>query len=192
MVPADELSQMQLQAVARTESYPLATDSSAQGFSFGATAGSPQIQGPENCLLPFNAQPPWMHGFGRRQPTFGGHFSFRPSNYHQAIPRANYLRALGLPHSQQFWDRYQDQPTAFRSGSGGSNRRKHQPVELVPASEKTHTISLANTIEDGMMSPIHSIRILAPRRLPSAVRKESKIIRAIQHENTGPLFPLPF
>jgi hypothetical protein len=72
------------------------------GWSGGSAAG---VQ-----LYPFDQQDTWIHGHFQRYPSYGGYASFRPYNYKHVAAQsqiaAGWGAPLGMPYSQQFWNRY--------------------------------------------------------------------------------------
>lgn len=131
----------------------------------------------------FDAQPPWLHGFQVRSSPFTGHASFRPSNYKQAIARAGFLEA----HASRVWQTRQSRPPQvdqFRQVLSAPVARPTPPAPQKPVHSKT--------VRNGTMSLIRSIQVAQPLVLPAKKSTEPKILRAIQREETGPLFPLPY
>ncbi len=127
----------------------------------------------------FDNQAPWLHGFRSHPSPFTGHASFRPSNYKQAIARAGFMEA----HSPDFWQTYGSRPT--QSQMNRYSQALSRPSSVLPV---TRSAAPAN----GQMSLIRSIRVAEPATLPSKTNRRPQILRAIQREETGPLFPLPF
>jgi len=136
-------------------------------------------------MMPFTAQSPWLHGFGTRQPVFSGLYRFRPTNYKQALARNSYLRVHGAAARNRFWAKYQS----------GTPAAMAMPVAIHPVEREPELASArmpVSKIENGVMSPIHSIQMAVPRRLDlSQGRQPGPVRQAIQGEQTGPLFPLP-
>ncbi|MFK7821762.1 MAG: hypothetical protein AB8G99_23830 [Planctomycetaceae bacterium] len=132
---------------------------------------------PVGGFFRFDNQTPWLHGFDRPVSPFSGHASFRPSNYKQAMARASYMQMYG----SQFQATYSRRPSpadTYRMSRKLSRRESMtEPAEPI--------------VQNGVMSPIRSIRIAKPQTLPVKTQQPPQIIRAIQREETGPLFPLP-
>lgn len=61
-------------------------------------------------LYPFDQQDTWIHGHFQRYPSYGGYASFRPYNYKHVAAQSQIAGGwgapLGMPYSQQFWNRY--------------------------------------------------------------------------------------
>lgn len=140
-----------------------------------AQMGCPPVPGP--AFHRFDVQSPGLHGFGSYQSPFAGHATFRPSNYKQAIERAAYVEV----HAAQFMLTYRSRPAMSQANKFSQALAPTAPIRMLAEPD------------NGGMSLIRSIRVAQPSALP--VRKVSKrkpeILRAIQREETGPLFPLP-
>jgi hypothetical protein len=143
------------------------------GITFGQDACSTATDG----FYRFDNQAPWLHGFDRRASPFSGHASFRPSNYKQAIARSSYMQM----HAAQFHAAYTRRP---------SNAESYRMSRAVSRNDATNQVA-EPIVRNGIMSPIRSIRIAKPQILPATTTKEPQVIRAIQREDPGPLFPLP-
>ena len=65
--------------------------------------------------LPADSQEPWLHGYIREIPAYGGFNSARPYNYKHVQPHAQTAGGWGMspqaPYSQQFWGGYHDEAT---------------------------------------------------------------------------------
>lgn len=130
-----------------------------------------------NGFYRFDAQPTWLHGFHRTTSPFSGHASFRPSNYQQAIARAGYMQM----YPSQFMSSFRrptdvEQYQIYRAANS-------KPTSVVPPMD--------SPAPNHAMSPIRSFRISRRVEIPETVAEPPAVIRAIQKEETGPLFPLP-
>lgn len=113
-------------------------------------------------LYPYDQQDTWIHGHFQRYPSYGGYASFRPYNYKhiaaQSQIAAGWGAPLGMPYSQQFWNRYrgnylegqphirsQNAPLNIpRSGDAAAAR----PVQPITWRNTTGPAS-ANTVDRG-------------------------------------------
>ncbi len=141
------------------------------------------------ALHRFDAQSPQLHGFHGYRSPFAGHVSFRPSNYRQVTARAQFMQG----YTPDFWMNYTERPLAVEV----SRLREAVPTPILPPGSASLDASQPTLIENGAMSPIRSIRIIEPRTLPVARRTEPgrrspPVVRAIQRNDSGPLFPLPY
>lgn len=166
--------------------------------------GSVPSMGAETCgpgqpCYRFNAQAPWLHGFSGRTTSYAGHSSFRPSNYRQASARARWMQSVGLTHSSSFWSRYANPPYAGVSRKHGLEFTERAPLPIGAMSRRTpQLVDRDSRLENGEMTPIRSVLIATPVRLeelareaPSEMSEPAEVIRAVQEEDSGPLFPLP-
>lgn len=95
---------------------------------------------------PFDTQRNWVHGHFQEIPAYHGHAVFRPYNYKDVLSQsqtaAGWGERAGMPYSQQFWHKYQDQATmlkAARSPAAPSTlmftqHSMPQPAPMVPHS----------------------------------------------------------
>lgn len=127
----------------------------------------------------FNAQPPWLHGFHSYRSPFAGHTTFRPSNYRQAAARAQFMTG----YTPGFWANYSYRPLPADMTKLGQSLAAAQP--LMEVTDPPMLVS------DGSMSPIRSIRVAEPEALPISQVRKTPVIRAVDRQETGPLFPLP-
>lgn len=164
--------------------YPKLQHSEPRDSGSRASYQSARSVAAKTKMMPFDSQPPWLHGFGRREPVFSGLYRFRPTNYKQALARDSYLRMHGAASRSQFWARYQAAP-----------ENEARPVAIQPVRSEPRLISATKVVPrvaNGMMSPIQSLEVAVPRRLGHARMTQPSAIRhAVQREKTGPLFPLP-
>lgn len=62
-------------------------------------------------LFRYDDQERWKHGYLQIMPFYGGHFAFRPYNYHHVFSQSQTAAGWGMPatmpYSQQFWHRYE-------------------------------------------------------------------------------------
>ena len=126
----------------------------------------------------FDAQPPWLHGFHRASSPFSGHAAFRPSNYQQVMARSAFTRM----YSGQFLN-------AYRKPSSAERYRMHRAVNSKPISVLQRSQSVKQ--RPRATPSIQSIRVARPVAIKDMSEHSPSVIRAIQQEETGPLFPLP-
>lgn len=145
-----------------------------------------QIPAQQQTLYRFDAQSPWLHGFHSYRSPFAGHASFRPSNFRQVDARAQFMQS----YTSEFWLSYSERPSAVDMS------RFRSATPILKPSTASNTPSQPTLVEDGAMSPIRSIRIVQPRALPVPTKltsgpKSPPVVRALQRNESGPLFPLP-
>ncbi len=148
----------------------------AQNFSYQPSSDS--------GFYRFDAQPTWLHGFHRSASPFSGQASYRPTNYRQAIARAAYTEM----YPNRFLSAYTWRPTPAES------YRLHRAVNSNSSTVLPQRSSGPSSVPNEVASPILSLRVAHPVSMPdraSVGSNEPRVIRAIQREETGPLFPLP-
>ena len=101
-------------------------------------------------LYPFDQQDTWIHGHFQRYPSYGGYASFRPYNYKHVAAQSQIAGGwgapLGMPYSQQFWNRYrgnylegqphirsQNAPLTIPRSTDAAAARPVQPITWKPA-----------------------------------------------------------
>lgn len=109
-------------------------------------------------LYPFDQQETWIHGHFQRYPSYGGYASFRPYNYKHVAAQSQIAGGwgapLGMPYSQQFWNRYrgnylegqphirsQNAPLTIPRGTEAAAARPVQPIswKTTPTAAPTGT-----------------------------------------------------
>lgn len=92
--------------------------------------------GSSEPLFRYDDQERWKHGYLQIMPFYGGHFAFRPYNYHHVFSQSQTAAGWGMPatmpYSQQFWHRYEKMADLSRGD--------HSPVVPVepPPSQFDH------------------------------------------------------
>lgn len=64
-------------------------------------------------VYPYSAPMPWLHGYVKEIPAYGGFAVFRPYNYKHVLSQSQTAGGWGMsptmPYSQQYWHQYQPQ-----------------------------------------------------------------------------------
>ncbi len=111
-------------------------------------------------LYPFDQQDTWIHGHFQRYPAYGGYASFRPYNYKHVAAQAQIASGwgspMGMPYSQQFWNRYrgnylegqphirsQNAPLTIPRSGDAVTAKPVQPIawRATPATQQPGTVS---------------------------------------------------
>jgi hypothetical protein len=93
---------------------------------------------------PFDTQRNWVHGYHQEIPAYHGHAFYRPYNYKDVLSQsqtaAGWGERPGMPYSQQFWHKYQDQATMLKAARNQPAPSPYvftqhvvpQPMQMVP------------------------------------------------------------
>jgi hypothetical protein len=77
------------------------------------------FEGSGEQRYPFDSQMNWVHGYHQEISTYPGHAVFRPYNYKDVLSQsqtaAGWGERPGMPYSQQFWHKYQDQAAMLKA-----------------------------------------------------------------------------
>jgi hypothetical protein len=82
------------------------------------------FEGSSEQRYPFDSQMNWVHGYHQEISAYPGHSVFRPYNYKDVLSQsqtaAGWGERPGMPYSQQFWHKYQDQAAMLKAARSSS------------------------------------------------------------------------
>lgn len=96
------------------------------------------FEGSAEQRYPFDNQMNWVHGYHQEISAYPGHPVFRPYNYKDVLSQsqtaAGWGERPGMPYSQQFWHKYQDQAAMLKAA--------RTPVAPSPYTFTQHTVPM--------------------------------------------------
>ncbi len=160
-----------------TEGVPVAAD------GVMATGGYVAADHPDR-LYPYDGQEPWLHGYFREIPAYGGYHYFRPYNYRHVLPQSQAAGGWGmpptLPYSQQFWHRYHDNAVMNEELADPEEPAAPPPAsEWDVGSEGAATLSAPIIPDDGVNHATYR-KLERIEELKERIRRQEFELRLIQ------------